>query len=358
MDLLKPSVPHLESYIDDLKTIDENGWYSNYGPFYHKFKEGLSKHFKCTPDNIDLFCNGTMALTAGLVALKKEDKPYCILPSWTFVASAHAVKLAGLTPYFIDVDSESMQVSENELKQIPDSILINTSVVMIVAPFGAPIRDLGLSTFSQKYGIEILVDAAGGFDSYVYSNFNTMISLHATKAFGIGEGGLLISRDIKFINRAHQFANFGFTNGSRTSDAIGANGKLNEISSVIGLAALKMWPDLRQNYYDKAKLYLKTKKTDSFEFMEGWGLQWVSSTCIVRYKTKQHKEEIVKEYNKKNLPYRDWWNKGCHMEPIFQHSLKSENLDITTLLADTTLGIMFHSDLHNDFILSSFYEKN
>jgi dTDP-4-amino-4,6-dideoxygalactose transaminase len=342
MDLFRPSVPPLESYIDDLKVMDQNGWYSNFGPFYHQFRDGLAVNFKCTPQNIELFCSGTMALTAGLAVLKKEDKPYCILPSWTFVASAQAVVAAGLTPYFIDVDFETMQVTEIELATIPEAILKATSAIMVVAPFGAPIKDLGLSHFSKKHGIEILVDAAAGFESYAYSNFNTVISLHATKTFGIGEGGLLISSNTQFIERVHQFSNFGFTYGNRSSDAIGINGKISEMASVIGLAALKNWPTIRQNYYDKAKIYLDSKTTNIFEFMDGWGRDWISSTCIVRFKSKTDKEETIQKFNRKNIPYRDWWNKGCHQENAFSNYIQELKIKNTEKISTSTLGLPFH----------------
>jgi len=351
MDLFKPSVPPLESYIDDLKIMDQNGWYSNFGPFYHKFRDGLAAHFKCTPQNIELFCSGTMALTAGLAALKIENKPYCILPSWTFIASAQAVIAAGLTPYFIDVDFETMQVTENELAVVPEAILKETSVILVVAPFGVPIKDLGLSAFSKKHGIEILVDAAAGFESYMYPNFNTMISLHATKTFGIGEGGLLISSNTQFIERAHQFSNFGFIYGNRTSDAIGVNGKISEVASVVGLAALKNWPSLRQNYYDKAKVYINSKTINIFEFMHGWGSDWISSTCVVRFKSEKDKEETIQNFKENNIPYRDWWNKGCHQEKAFGEVNKRLNLASTTNLAGRTLGIPFYLMIMNKEIL-------
>lgn len=342
MDLFKPSLPPLESYIDDLKIMDQNGWYSNFGPFYHQFRDGLAAHFKCTPQNIELFCSGTMALTAGLAALKIENKPYCILPSWTFVASAQAVIAAGLTPYFVDVDFETMQVTENELAAVPEAILKETSAILVVAPFGAPIKDLGLSAFSKKHGIEILVDAAAGFESYMYPNFNTMISLHATKTFGIGEGGLLISGDSTFIERARQFSNFGFTYGNRTSDVIGVNGKISEIASIVGLAALKNWPTLRQNYYDKGKIYIGSKKTVIFEFMDGWGCDWTSSTCVVRFESEKDKEETIQNFKENNIPYRDWWNNGCHAEMAFKKYSQTLDLKNTEKLFEVTLGLPFH----------------
>jgi dTDP-4-amino-4,6-dideoxygalactose transaminase len=350
MDLFKPSLPPLESYIDDLKIMDQNGWYSNFGPFYHHFRDGLAAHFKCTPQNIELFCSGTMALTAGLAALKIENKPYCILPSWTFVASAQAVIAAGLTPYFIDVDFETMQVTENELAAVPEAILKETSAILVVAPFGAPIKDLGLSAFSKKHGIEILVDAAAGFESYMYPNFNTMISLHATKTFGIGEGGLLISGDSTFIERARQFSNFGFTYGNRTSDVIGVNGKISEMASIVGLAALKNWPTLRQNYYDKAKVYIDFKTTNIFEFMDGWGREWISSTCVVRFKSEKDKEATIQNFKDKNIPHRDWWNRGCHHELVFESSLNITNLNNTEILKETSLGIAFHIKMQQEKI--------
>ena len=81
--------------------------------------------------------------------------------------------------------------------------------------------------------------------------------------------------------------------------------------------------------------------------MEGWGKAWISSTCVVRFKSKEYKEETVKKFNEKNIPHRDWWNGGCHLEKIFMRHLSEVSLKNTNVLTKKTLGLAFHLLISN-----------
>ena len=76
--------------------------------------------------------------------------------------------------------------------------------------------------------------------------------------------------------------------------------------------------------------------------MDGWGRDWISSTCIVRFKSKTDKEETIQNFKDKNIHHRDWWNKGCHCEAAFSGFKKELNLCNTNEIAGRTLGIAFH----------------
>ena len=152
IDLFKPSVPELPTYLKYLAMIDQNCMYSNFGPMHQLFKEGLAQHFDVSPAELELFSSGTMALVAALEGLKKKDRPYCILPSWTFVASAQSVIAAGLTPIFVDVDLDSMQLSSNIIKALPSEILMQASVVLVVSPYGAPLELGGFESIAIQFG--------------------------------------------------------------------------------------------------------------------------------------------------------------------------------------------------------------
>ena len=87
---------------------------------------------------------------------------------------------------------------------------------------------------------------------------------------------------------------------------------------------------------------MDSKETNIFEFMDGWGSDWISSTCIVRFKSKKDKEETIQNFKDNNIPHRDWWNRGCHQENAFKSFKKGPSLSNTPELADRTLGIPFH----------------
>ena len=346
IDLFKPSVPPLSGYQSYLELIDRNRMYSNFGPVHHLFKDRLANHFEIPSYFIELFSSGTMALVAALQALKKENRPYCVLPSWTFVATTQAVVAAGLTPIFVDVDLESMQLTSDFIEAIPASILEQSSVALVVSPFGAPLNLDGLKELSERFGFEVLCDCAAGFESIKPNEFHNIISLHATKTFGIGEGGLLISSNLDIVKKARAYSNFGFM-GSRHSTAIGVNGKLSEFHCAVGLGALDLWAGSRKAYYAKADLY--SRQVSEFCLLQdGWGKRWISSTCVVKFVDAKQKIKVQAALSEKNIPSRDWWNQGCHLESIFKEVQFLNNVGNTEMLAKTTLGIPFYRDITED----------
>lgn len=109
--------------------------------------------------------SGTSALTLALRASAPIPGSLCMMPSWTFSATPHAAREAGLTPYFVDVAPESWaltpEIAAKELQAAPGTV----GAVMPVAPFGAPIDYAGWDSLSDETGIPVVIDAAAAFDT-------------------------------------------------------------------------------------------------------------------------------------------------------------------------------------------------
>jgi len=343
IDLFKPSVPPLKAYQKYLELVDQNRMYSNFGPMQSLLREGLASQFKIPSSCLELFSSGTMALVAAMQGLKKEGRPFCVLPSWTFVATAQAVVASGLVPIFVDVDCESMQLTSSYLGSLPSSLLEQTSVVLVVSPFGAPLNLKGVKKQGELFGFEVLCDCAAGFESIKPNEFHTVISLHATKTFGIGEGGLLMSQNSQLLEVAKAYSNFGFI-GSRQSKEFGVNGKLSEFHAAVGLGALDLWSGSREIYYNKANAY-RQLMGQSCQFQNDWGQSWVSSTCVIRFTSSSQKKNAQALLSSKNIQSRDWWSQGCHKEPVFVTAQSIGDMSNTDTLATTTLGIPFYRDI-------------
>jgi len=86
-----------------------------------------------------------------------------------------------------------------------------------------------------------------------------MISLHATKAFGVGEGGLVLSTSEQVIHRLRQVCNFGIW-GSEEGQILGYNGKLSEYHAAVGLAALDGWAMRRTELMSRTLRYSQELK--------------------------------------------------------------------------------------------------
>ena len=345
IELFKPSVPSLEHYFSYIKQVDQNRNYSNFGPLSTLFKSRLAEKFSLSdPSCIELFSSGTMALIGALEILKKPGRPYCLLPSWTFVATAQAVIAAGLEPIFLDVDDGSMQLDAAIIGAVTEEVLSKTSVVLVVAPFGSPLNLDGFENLKDRFGLEILCDCAAGFESTKDIKFPTVISLHATKTFGIGEGGLLISPSLDLISAVRSYSNFGFE-GGRSAKRFGINGKLSEFHCAVGLGALDMWGESRENYYHKSRLYLEAARDLAVTFQSGWGVDWISSTCVVKCPSKEAKASLQAHLDNAGIQHRNWWNQGCHYEPFFKDFKKFGSLENTLKLAEITIGLPFYRDI-------------
>jgi dTDP-4-amino-4,6-dideoxygalactose transaminase len=91
---------------------------------------------------------------------------------------------------------------------------------MPVSAFGAPVDLRGWDAFTAETGIPAVLDAAAGVDTLRPGMTPAVVSFHATKPLGIGEGGALVSVDAETIARFRSFANFGFGNGRQLVAAL------------------------------------------------------------------------------------------------------------------------------------------
>src|SRR5262249_51997649 len=139
---------------------------------------------------------------------------------------------------------------ENEISQAPASV----GAIMVVMPFGQRIDFEAWEEFRRHTGLPIVIDAAAGFDSLQVREIPAVVSLHATKVIGIGEGGFVASRDPSIIREVQMRSNFGF-DGNRDAMVAATNAKLSEYQAVIGLASIDAWTEIRARWVAVAQCY-------------------------------------------------------------------------------------------------------
>ena len=141
-----PNMPRAADLAPDLERIDAAGWYSNFGPLVLEFEDRLAARFDRGATVVTV-ANGTLALTLALEALDLSRGSLCALPSWTFVATAHAVRMAGLVPWFVDVQTEEGELTPaGLLAALPEAPGPVTAAMPVAVmgpcrlPHGAPSR--------------------------------------------------------------------------------------------------------------------------------------------------------------------------------------------------------------------------
>ena len=303
--VMVPQLPGTSSLVPYLEEIDANRWYSNFGPLQRRLEARIAEHYGLGPANVVCLGNCTAALMLALLAAAPRRGGYCIMPAFSFAASAHAVLAAGLTPYFIDVDRDSWAVSPGTAADAAKRTGGPVSAVLVVAPVA--------------------------------------VSLHATKALAAGEGGFVVCRDEALIAGIAARANFGFR-GDRRASAPGFNGKMSEYNAAVALASLDAWPAKRHALLRLTRLYCAAfAEIGNAGLSPGFGDGWVSSTCNVAF-DRPVADEAMRALSDAGIESRQWWSKGCHREPAFS-GLPCGDLSTTDALARRVLGLPFHEAL-------------
>ena len=343
--VLRPLLPTAEQIRPYLERIDAARFYTNFGPLVIELEERLAAHFNVARRQLGALANGTTALSAALLGVRAKPGTRCILPAWTFVASAAAVWAANLTPYFVDCDPQTWTLDPQKLARRDD--LADVGAVMVVSPFGAPIATQPWDEFTAQTGIPVVIDAAASFDAVASvpeahpGNAPVMISLHATKAFGVGEGAIVLSSDQSVVHRIRQICNFGVY-GSPEGQILGYNGKLSEYHAALGLAALDNWPNRRRELDALTQRYRSALAPLGVENSPQYGQGWVSSYCNVR--TRQNGLAITDRLAYMGVETRRWWRDGVHAQPAYRQ-FGRDAVPVTDDLGRHVFGLPFFHDM-------------
>jgi dTDP-4-amino-4,6-dideoxygalactose transaminase len=341
--VLRPKLPGFESIEPYLRRIDANRWYSNSGPLVREFEARLAARLDAEPGCVTTVANGTIGLVLALQALGLRTGTLCMVPAWTFAATAHAIQRAGLTPWIVDVDRESWALDAATAESLIANAPAPVSAIVPVAPFGHPLDIRSWETFRERTGVAVVLDAAAAFDTIEGSSLPTVVSLHATKVLGTGEGGYVFCRDPQIIKEVQQRANFGFW-GSREARAPGLNGKVSEYAAAIGLAALDAWPSTRDDFMRVAAGYRSglAGRNDVF-LQDGLGASWVASTISIAAPA-IGAAAIARALADEKIGSRRWWGGGLHRHTAFT-DLPRTTTENTDCLVESVIGLPCWPDL-------------
>jgi dTDP-4-amino-4,6-dideoxygalactose transaminase len=245
-----PDMPSADELLPYLRRIDANRWYSNFGPLVAEFENRLTAHLtsldtikNAGPISLISVTSCYHALQAGLQSMHLPHAARVLLPSVTFPACPLAVRHAGAEPVLADVDGETWQLTPAIARKIVASTEIHA--VMPVAVYGVPVPADEWDAFVEETGIPVIIDAAAALEAQsIPRRCLVAHSLHATKPFSIGEGGVLISRNRAFIEEARRITNFGTQMRITVQD--GSNSKMSEYQAAVALAQFDRWEGLKK----------------------------------------------------------------------------------------------------------------
>ena len=323
----RPNIGDREQLFQSFKQILDSKWLTNNGPFVQEF-EKKTAHLMGVRNCIAM-CNATIALEIVIRGLGLTGE--VIIPSFTFIATAHALQWQELTPVFCDIDPKTHTIDP---KKIESLITPRTTGIIGVHLWGRPCAIKELNEIAERHHLKLIFDAAHAFgcsyNGQMIGNFGEaeVFSFHATKFINAFEGSIVATNNDDLAEKLCLMKNFGFA-GYDSVVHIGTNGKMNEMCAAMGLASLACLDKLvytnRQNYnqYKTELAGLPGVSLIHYDESEKNNFQYIVLE-IDKTITRISRDQLMKILHSENIFARRYFYPGCHrMEPYrsyFPHS--------------------------------------
>ncbi len=296
----------------------ENRWLTNNGPIVQEFEGELEK--LTGAKHCVALANGTLALELMIRELDLTGE--VIVPSFTFVATVHALRLNGITPVFCDADPETHNLDPHHAAQL---ITPRTSGILGVHLWGRPCNVDALQEIADAHGLALLFDAAHAFGcTYKGRPVGTLgdaeaFSFHATKFVNSFEGGAVATNDDDLAARIRQGANFGYSPSDEV-EALGTNAKMSEVCAAMGLTSLSSMQDIvetnRRHYRTYGALLSPLHGLHLIEYDETEARNYQYIVVEVGPDAPLTRDELLAVLRAENVLARRYFHPGCHrMEP-------------------------------------------
>jgi perosamine synthetase len=210
--------------------------------------------------------NGTVSLWMMLMALNVGPGDSVLIPNYTMIATANAVRATGAEIIFCDVEIDTLSIDLNEVES---KIQPNTRALIYVAANGRyPTYDIQrLINFCESQGIAFLEDAAQALGSYYLDGKHVgtkglmgSFSFSVPKIITTGQGGAIVTNDDKCANILRKMKDFGRAGGGiDIHDSFGLNFKFTDLQATIGLVQMKklsLRVNLKKEIYSQYELGL------------------------------------------------------------------------------------------------------
>jgi perosamine synthetase len=286
--------------------------------------------------------NGSAALQIAVGCLQLEPGDEVILPSFTIISCIQAITYNGLKPVLVDCEPDTwcMDVSQIEAKITP-----RTRAIMPVHMYGHPVDMDTVIELANRYGLKIIEDAAqvhgGEYKGRKCGGMGDIscFSFFANKIITTGEGGMLLTNDDAYADRARKLRNLCFEPGRRfVHRELGFNYRLTNMQAAIGLAQVEKIDQLVRRKIENGQYYLsKLKSVPGIELPveRAWAknVYWMFG-LILDESTGETADSIAKKLREEGIETRPYFL-GMHEQPIFksQGLFEGETYPITERIA-------------------------
>ncbi len=348
----KPKLPGVEKLVPYVREIGKNRWYSNRGMFVQALERRIAALLN-TDCGVVVTGSGWAAIKAAIFAAAgpaTPQRPFALMPSYTFAATAAVAETCGYKPYFLDVDEKNWMISAKEL--MDHSALSSVGLVIPVAAYGRGVAQEPWKLFREATGIPVVIDAAAAFEAIIEDAVSFIgevpvaLSFQATKTFSTGEGGAVIWNDTAGLMDVTRAINFGFL-GTRESKSPSFNGKMSEFHAAVGNASLDAWERTVVAWETTYAAY--SGYVEKADLVDRIILHPVIASCYALYHASSDSDAtaVTEALTKRGIEHRYWYGHGLHTHKHFALAPR-DPLPRTARIAHHLVGLPTAVDLPHD----------
>lgn len=298
--------------------------------------------------------SGTDALHLALLAAGIGPGDEVITSTFTFIATAEAIRYVGAIPVFVDIDPKTFNLDSHLIEY---AINKNTRAILPVHIFGQPADMKSIMELANKHNLKVIEDCAQSFDAKFDGQTTGNLSLAGCHSFFpsknlgcFGDGGMVTTNDDNIAEQISAYRNHG-SKKRYHHDVIGYNSRLDELQACILRIKLKHVKQFNQLRYDAAQKYseaLKDIVTPPYEDKLGnhvyhqytllspkrdlimKALQDKDIACAIYYPIPLHRQNVfVDDYKDIPLPVSERITSECISLPIFPE-ISDEQIQLIT----------------------------
>jgi len=299
---------------------------------------------------------GTAALHAAIMAagVKRDDE--VIVPSFTFVATAEAIALAGAKPVFTDIDPQTYNLSPEATKK---SITKKTKAILPVDLYGFSADMEPLREIADMHSLGLIEDAAQAHGATYNKKPAGSLSdaacwsLYASKNMTTGEGGV-VTTDNDEINEKLRMIRTHGEKAKYTSEMLGSNYRMPELEAAIGIVQMKKLPQFiakrRENAQQLTKILNETKKLSLPYETKDRQHSWYLYTARLIDATEAKRNKLLDKLKANGISAEAYYVNPINTMPYYRDNFGSKPLPETEKAAKQVFSLPIHPAVTNDEI--------
>jgi dTDP-4-amino-4,6-dideoxygalactose transaminase len=299
---------------------------------------------------------GTAALHAALMAIGTKAGDEVVMPSFTFVATAEAVVLAGGKPVFADIDPETYTLSP---KAFEKAITKKTKAVIPVDLYGLPADIKAIKEIASEKGIFTVDDCAQSHGATCEGKPAGVLadlacwSLYAAKNIGTGEGGAVTTDNDELAEKVRMIR----THGEKIkyqSIMLGTNYRMTEIQAAIGIVQLRKLPEfLAKRTHNANRLTEALQKNDRVKLppkLKNRTSSWYLYTIRIKDINEEKRNEIIAQMRKKGIGAEAYYPTPINQMPYYRENFGTFDLPETEKAAKQVISLPIHPGVTDEQI--------